>query len=73
MSGQAGRGIIGGNFTRDALVVVQTAAALVLLVGSALLIRSFWQLSRVDAGYDTDGIFTFQIAASRPDPRPRRA
>jgi predicted permease len=64
---QAGRGIIGGNFTRDALVVVQTAAALVLLVGSALLIRSFWQLSSVDAGYDTDGIFTFQIAASRPD------
>src|SRR5262245_39528191 len=42
---QAGRGIVGGNLTRDALVVVQTAAALVLLVGSALLMRSFWQLS----------------------------
>ena len=64
---QAGRGVVGGNLTRDALVVVQTAAALVLLVGSALLVRSFWQLSNVDAGYDTDGIFTFQIAASRPD------
>ena len=64
---QAGRGIVGGNLTRDALVVVQTAAALVLLVGSALLMRSFWQLSNVDAGYNTDDIFTFQIAASRPD------
>jgi len=64
---QAGRGIVGGNLTRDALVVVQTAAALVLLVGSALLMRSFWQLSHVDAGYDTKGIFTFQIAAGRPD------
>jgi putative ABC transport system permease protein len=64
---QAGRGVVGGNFTRDALVVVQTAAALVLLVGAALLVRSFWQLSNVDAGYDTDGIFTFQIAAGRPD------
>jgi putative ABC transport system permease protein len=64
---QAGRGIIGGHFTRDALVVVQTAAAVVLLVGAALLMRSFWQLSHVDAGYDTDGIFTFQIAANRPD------
>ena len=52
---------------RDALVVLQTAAALVLLVGSALLMRSFWQLSRVDAGYDTKDIFTFRIAASRPD------
>ena len=64
---QAGRGIVGGNLTRDGLVVVQTAAALVLLVGAALLMRSFWQLSNVDAGYNTDGIFTFQIAANRPD------
>jgi predicted permease len=64
---QAGRGIVAGNLTRDGLVIVQTAAALVLLVGSALLMRSFWQLSNVDAGYDTEGIFTFQIAAGRPD------
>ena len=70
---QAGRGIVGGNLTRDALVVVQTASALVLLVGSALLMRSFWQLSHVDAGYDTKDIFTFQIAASRPDLNDRAA
>ena len=70
---QAGRGIVGGNLTRDALVVVQTAAALVLLVGSALLMRSFWQLSHVDAGYDTTGIFTFQIAAGGPDLNDRAA
>jgi putative ABC transport system permease protein len=69
----AGRGIVGGNLTRDALVILQTAAALVLLVGSALLVRSFWQLSNVDAGYDTEGIFTFQIAASRPDLNDRAA
>jgi putative ABC transport system permease protein len=49
------------------LVVVQTASALVLLVGSALLVRSFWQLSHVDTGYQTKDIFTFQIAANRPD------
>ena len=65
---QAGRGIVGRrSLARDALVAVQTAAALVLLVGAALLMRSVWQLSRVDAGYDTKGIFTFQIAAGRPD------
>jgi putative ABC transport system permease protein len=65
---QAGRGIVGRrSLARDALVVVQTASALVLLVGSALLMRSFWQLSHVDAGYDTKDIFTFQIAASRAD------
>jgi predicted permease len=65
---QIGRGIVGRrSLTRDALVVVQTASALVLLVGSALLMRSFWQLSDVDTGYDTKGIFTFQIAPNRPE------
>ncbi len=65
---QAGRGVVGRrSLARDALVAVQTAAALVLLVGAALLMRSVWQLSRVDAGYDTKGIFTFQVAAGRPD------
>jgi putative ABC transport system permease protein len=64
---QAGRGIVGRRrFGRDVLAAVQTASALVLLVGAALLMRSFWQLSRVDAGYDTKGIFTFQIAAGGP-------
>jgi predicted permease len=43
----------------------------VLLVGSALLMRSFWQLSHVDTGYDTKDIFTFQIAAGGPDPNSR--
>jgi putative ABC transport system permease protein len=70
----AGRGVVGRrSLTRDALVVVQTASALVLLVGSALLMRSFWQLSHVDPGYDTKGIFTFQIAAGRPDLNTRAA
>jgi predicted permease len=65
---QAGRGIVGRrSLARDALVAVQTASALVLLVGAALLMRSVWQLSRVDAGYDTTGIFTFQVAAGSPD------
>ena len=65
---QAGRGIVGRrSIARDALVAVQTASALVLLVGAALLMRSVWELGRVDAGYDTKGIFTFQVAAGRPD------
>ena len=47
---------------RDALVAAQTALALVLLIGSALLLRSHAALSRVDPGYRTDDLFTFQIA-----------
>jgi predicted permease len=64
---QAGRiGSPQGRLARNALVVVQTASALVLLVAAGLLARSFWQLSRVDLGYKTDNIFTFQVAPQRP-------
>ena len=54
--------------TRNALVVVQIALALVLLVGTALLVRSFWQLNQVDPGYDTEGIFTFKISPDQVAP-----
>jgi predicted permease len=50
------------HWGRDGLVVAQTALALVLLIGSGLLIRSFSKLSHVDPGYDTKDLFTFQIA-----------
>ena len=47
---------------RDVLVVGQTALALVLLIGSALLVQSFARLRTVDPGYDTTDIYTFQFA-----------
>jgi predicted permease len=50
------------HWARNALVAAQTALALVLLIGSGLLIRSFANLSHVDPGYDTRDVFTFQIA-----------
>lgn len=55
----------GGPLTRNTLVIGQTAAALILLVGSGLLLQSFRALRNVDPGYDTEDIFTFQMA---PDP-----
>ena len=54
------------HWGRDALVVGQTAIALVLLIGSALLVRSFERLRNVDAGYQTDDIYTFQFAPNQP-------
>ncbi len=58
-----GRGATGGRrWVRDALVVGQTALALVLLIGSGLLVRSFQALRHVDPGYDTRDVFTFQFA-----------
>jgi putative ABC transport system permease protein len=60
---EGGRGATGGrNWGRDVLVVGQTALALVLLIGSALLLQSFNRLRNVDPGYDTKDIYTFQFA-----------
>ncbi len=52
----------GRRWGRDGLVVGQTALALVLLIGSSLLVRSAWTLRHVDPGYNTEDVFTFQIA-----------
>jgi predicted permease len=54
------------HWGRDALVAGQTALALVLLIGSGLLVRSFVALRHVDPGYDTRDVFTFQIAPEGP-------
>jgi putative ABC transport system permease protein len=50
------------HWGRNLLVVGQTALALVLLIGSALLVQSFQRLRNVDAGYDIKDIYTFQFA-----------
>ncbi len=54
------------HWGRDALVIGQTALALVLLIGSALLVRSFDALRNVDAGYQTSDLYTFQFAPVQP-------
>jgi predicted permease len=62
-----GRGSTGRrDWGRDLLVVGQTALALVLLIGSALLVESFQRLRQVDPGYDVRDIYTFQYAPEQP-------
>jgi putative ABC transport system permease protein len=64
---EGGRGSTGRRqWARDILVVGQTALALVLLTGSALLVQSFQRLRHVDPGYDIEGIYTFQFAPQQP-------
>jgi len=47
---------------RDALVVVQVAVSLVLVVGGALLVRSLAVAGRVELGYDSDRIAHMALA-----------
>jgi putative ABC transport system permease protein len=50
------------NRLRGVLVVSEVAMATVLLVAGGLLIHSFLKLSRVDPGYDSTNVVTFQAA-----------
>ena len=70
-----GRGLTpgGGLRSRQLLVAGQIALATVLLVGAGLLVRSFQELRRVDPGFRSDGVLTFELGLpdndypSRPD------
>ena len=62
---RSGRGSTAGrerNRARQALVVVQTALALVLLVGSGLMVRSYRNLRALDPGFDPSSALTFRIS-----------
>ncbi len=50
------------NKVRSALVVVEVGLALVLLIGSALLIRTAVALGRVDPGFDTHNVLTLKMS-----------
>ncbi len=65
-----GRGDSHGHETRrtlNGLVVAQVALAVVLLVGSGLLIKSFALLQRVDPGFDAAGRIAFDLNLPRND------
>ncbi len=59
--GRASGGRSGGR-ARDALVVAQVAASFVILIVAGLLLRSLWQLQRVNPEFDPHGVFTAEVA-----------
>jgi putative ABC transport system permease protein len=62
------------NHTRRMLVIAEVALAVMLVIGAGLMLRSFWNLMQVDAGFRRDQLVTFginlpQAAYPKPDAR----
>jgi len=64
-SSRSGSGF-GQNRTRSALVVVELALCVVLLVGAALMIRTSVALAGVDPGYTTENVLVMRTSLTGP-------
>jgi len=60
-STRSGTGSRRDHNRREALVVVQVALAIALMISAALMIRSLMNLKTVDPGYDTDNLLTLRV------------
>ncbi len=56
----------GGLRARRSLAAFELAAAVVLVAGSGLLVRSFWKLQHVDPGFDPRGVLLAKVSLAGP-------
>jgi predicted permease len=52
----------GGKLLRTGLVVVEVALSLILLVGAAVLVKSFSKVQSVDPGFDAHGVLAVRLS-----------
>jgi predicted permease len=53
---------VAANRFRAALVTSELALALILLIGSGLMVKAFWKLQEVNAGFDPDRVLTLLLS-----------
>ncbi len=53
-----------GNRLQGGLVVTQLALAFTLLVGTGLLVRSFYELQQLDPGYDPENVLSMRVVVN---------
>jgi predicted permease len=62
MGGASGFSLRSGHRAQGVLMVAEIAMATILLIGGALLTRSFVKLATVDPGFDAANVLTFQVS-----------
>ena len=55
----------GTGKTRSALVVIEVALSLVLLIGAGLMLRSLWNLQTIDPGFDEHNVLTLTVMVNK--------
>jgi len=53
---------VAANRFRSILVISELALALVLLIGTGLMVRAFWKLQEVNTGLRAEGLLTLRVA-----------
>jgi putative ABC transport system permease protein len=65
-TGGRAAGSVTSNRFRSTLVASELALALVLLIGTGLMIRAFWKLSEVHPGFRPEGLLTMRVNLPQP-------
>jgi predicted permease len=72
MMAMGSRGVAGGRHRfQQGLVVAQVALSVALVGSATLLLRSYYNLTVIDRGFDASGVMTFHVAAAWSEDRYR--